>query len=183
MTIGLQTDVPGYPTTGQMIHTIDPVATKPKRQSWIGKVLILVFSLLVCLEGGSRLVLSINRFAGGVTGIDDSTYRLRWIRLHPVHRGFTSYQQLLQMSGNEDVHHSTRGWTLRPRIQDMSVFEGKILNSNSHGLRGKTEYGYQRTPGNNGSSFWVTPLRLVRKCPMIRPIHITWKLPSQTPKS
>jgi GDSL-like Lipase/Acylhydrolase family len=29
----------------------------------------------------------------------------------------------------------------------MSVFDGKVLNSNSKGLRGKTEYAYQRTPG------------------------------------
>jgi hypothetical protein len=29
----------------------------------------------------------------------------------------------------------------------MAVFDGKSLNSNSKGLRGKTEYQYQRTPG------------------------------------
>jgi len=112
--------------------------SKRQRQAWIGKVLILVFSVLVCMEGGSRLVLSINPLRRRVTGFDDASYRLQWIRLHREHQDWT---------GPFAIYHPTRGWALKSGIQDMRVFDGTILNTNSRGLRGQSEYNYERTPG------------------------------------
>jgi hypothetical protein len=101
-------------------------------------VLILVFSVLVCLEGGSRLVLSINALRRRVTGFDDASYRLQWIKLHGEHKDWT---------GPFAIYHPTRGWALKSGIQGMKVFDGTILNSNSKGLRGNVEYNYKRAPG------------------------------------
>lgn len=36
------------------------------------------------------------------------------------------------------------GWSTRPNLSDMSCFNKKILNSNSKGIRGKTEYSYAK---------------------------------------
>jgi hypothetical protein len=111
---------------------------RPKRQAWVGKILILVFSALVCLEGGSRLVLSINPLRRRVIGFDDASYRLQWIKLHREQKDWT---------GPFAIYHPTRGWALKSGIQDMKVFDGTILNTNSIGLRGNFEYNYERTPG------------------------------------
>jgi hypothetical protein len=124
--------------SGRLIPAAGPVSSGPKRQAWIGKILILVFSAIVCMEGGSRLVLSINALRRRVTGFDDASYRLQWIKLHGEHKDWT---------GPFAVYHPTRGWALKSGIQDMHVFDGTILNTNSRGLRGKTEYSYERTPG------------------------------------
>jgi hypothetical protein len=120
------------------IHAASPVATGSRKKAWIGKILILVFSVLVCFEGGSRLVLSINTLRRRVTGFDDASYRLQWIKLHGEHKDWT---------GPFAIYHPRRGWALKAGIQDMKVFDGTILNTNSRGLRGNSEYDYERTQG------------------------------------
>jgi len=119
--------------------------TKPRagteplvRSSWLSKLLLCVITLAAFMEGGSRLVLSINRLRQRVTGFDDSSYRLQWIRLHRIHQEWT---------GKYAIYHPTRGWTLKPDIKELPVFGKKILNSNSKGIRGKEEYQYERTAG------------------------------------
>jgi len=120
------------------IRTTGSFRKGPKRQAWIGKILILVFSVLVCMEGGSRLVLSINTFRRRVTGFDDASYRLQWVKLHGEHKDWT---------GPFAIYHPTRGWALKSGIENMKVFDGTILNTNSRGVRGKIEYNYERIPG------------------------------------
>jgi hypothetical protein len=115
-----------------------PVPKSSPWRSWIAKVLLLVLSLAFCLEFGTRIALSIGPLRRRMTGFDNSSYRLQWIGLHRIHREWT---------GEYAAYHPTRGWALIPNIKNMSVFTGKVLNSNSKGLRGKTEYAYQRTPG------------------------------------
>lgn len=121
-----------------VVLTTGPLGKRTARRPWIGKLLILGFSLLVCVEGGSRLLLSINPLRRRVTGFDDASYRLQWIKLHSEHNDWT---------GPFAIYHPTRGWALKPGIQDMKVFDGTILNTNSKGLRGTSEYKYERTPG------------------------------------
>lgn len=116
----------------------EPVPKKPRRQSWIAETLLLVVSLFVFMEGGSRLALSTNPLRRRITGFDDSSYRLQWIRLHRIHQEWT---------GVFSVYHPIRGWALGANIRDLHDFDGTILNTNSKGIRGKTEYEYQRTPG------------------------------------
>jgi hypothetical protein len=109
-----------------------------KTLSWIPKVLLVFISLTIFMEGGARLALSVGPLRRRITGFDDSSYRLQWVKLHQIHQEWT---------GQYATYHPTRGWTLKPDIKDLPVFDGKILNSNSKGVRGKTEYEYQRTPG------------------------------------
>jgi hypothetical protein len=120
------------------VHAIGSVTKMPKQKKWISKVLILVISLLVFLEGGSRLVLSINPIRRRVVGIDDTSYRLQWVKLHRQHQEWT---------GPFSVYDATRGWALKSGIQDMRLKDGTILNTNSRGLRGIREYEYQKPPG------------------------------------
>jgi lysophospholipase L1-like esterase len=44
------------------------------------------------------------------------------------------------------LYHPTRGWALKPNIHDMKVFDNKVLNSNSRGIRGTAEYSYNKNP-------------------------------------
>lgn len=117
---------------------IDPFPTKSKWQGRLSKALLFVISLLVFMECGARIALWINPVRRRITGFDDSSYRLQWIRLHRVHEEWT---------GAFSIYHPTRGWALRPNIKDMHAPDGTILNTNSKGVRGKTEYEYKRTPG------------------------------------
>jgi hypothetical protein len=43
-----------------------------------------------------------------------------------------------------DKFDPTKGWITRSNIKNMTVFKNKILNTNSKGLRGKTEYTYEK---------------------------------------
>ncbi|HXM20924.1 MAG TPA: GDSL-type esterase/lipase family protein [Terriglobales bacterium] len=122
----------------ELTRVLAPARKSAKWRSWTAKVLLLVFSLTFCLEFGTRIALSIGPVRRRMTGFDNSSYRLQWIGLHRIHREWT---------GEYAVYHPTRGWALKPDIKSMSVFDGKVLNSNSKGLRGKAEYAYQRTPG------------------------------------
>jgi len=85
-------------------------------------------------------VLSINPLRRRVIGFDDASYRLQWIKLHAEHKDWT---------GPFAIYHPTRGWALKAGIQDMKVFDGTIVNTNSRGLRGRLEYNYERTPGKH----------------------------------
>jgi hypothetical protein len=118
------------------VATLQTVPETAKPSRWISKLLLCVITLAVFMEGGSRLVLSINRLRQRVTGFDDSSYRLQWIRLHRIHQEWT---------GKYAIYHPTRGWTLKPDIKELPVFGKKILNSNSKGLRGKAEFQYERS--------------------------------------
>jgi hypothetical protein len=121
------------------MRTIEPATRASSGGSWIAQLLLFVVSLAVLMEGGTRLVLSINPLRRRVTGFDDSSYRLLWVRLH---------RQAREQTGPHAVYHPTRGWTLRANIRGMKVYDGTILNTNSKGLRGTTEYEYERAAGN-----------------------------------
>lgn len=98
----------------------------------------MVITLGIGLEGGSRVILSVDRLRRRAIGIDDSSYRLQWIKLRKEHQEWT---------GPFAAYHPIRGWALTPNIKDMKVADGTFLNTNSRGIRGKTEYQYSRMPG------------------------------------
>lgn len=121
-----------------MMHASESATKKSNAAGWIPKVLLFVISLAIFMEGGARLTLSVGPLRRRITGFDDSSYRLQWIKLHQVHQEWT---------GQYAAYHPARGWTLKPDIKDLRVFDGKMLNSNSRGFRGKTEYEFARTSG------------------------------------
>lgn len=68
---------------------------------------------------------------------DDASWRLQWAARQ---RDQTGLGYAL------DLWSPTRGWTLRPNLRDVP-FRGEIVNSNSKGVRGSREVGYEKPPG------------------------------------
>ena len=104
----------------------------------VGRLLVYGLGVAVFFEAGARAALSIDAFRERIHGHDDASKRLRWI---------ASRKGKNEVGYSFDVHHPTRGWALRPGIRDMTVFGDRVLNSNSRGLRGRTEYAYDKAPG------------------------------------
>src|ERR1700688_4600903 len=101
------------------MHLVATARKSMQWHTWVAKVLLLIFSLAFCLDFGTRVALSIGPVRRRMTGFDNSSYRLQWIRLHRIHREWT---------GEYAAYHPTRGWALTPDIKSMSVFDGKVLN-------------------------------------------------------
>lgn len=100
-------------------------------------VLAYVGFLLVVLEGICRIALAIPWTADRLFSDEDLSWRRAWVGR--------------QQSGTEiyysfDQYDETKGWITRPNLRDEIVFGNKILNTNSHGLRGKTEFSFTRDP-------------------------------------
>jgi hypothetical protein len=91
-------------------------------------------------ESAARAVLSIDPLFKRIRGEDDSSRRLDFVKRHSNKRHFTY---------NFDAYHPVRGWALAPNLRARQVFRGKILNSNSRGVRGPVEYPYARVPGKH----------------------------------
>lgn len=105
-------------------------------RGWLSTLLIVLAVTLIFAEGSARIALSSNTIRRHIVGFDNASYRLQWEGLHQHH---------LEWTGEYAAYDPTRGWALKPGIREMSVFQGKVLNSNGKGLRGVTEYPYSRT--------------------------------------
>jgi len=46
-----------------------------------------------------------------------------------------------------DVYHPSRGWALRPGLNQVQAFDNKTVSSNSRGLRGSSEHTYEKPAG------------------------------------
>jgi hypothetical protein len=97
-----------------------------------------LLGVLAFFEGSARLALSQDALRERMRGLDDASWRLRWVR---------SRDENPHIAYSFDVHHATRGWALRPSIRAMRVFGEHVLNSNSRGLRGDREYAYEKPAG------------------------------------
>src|SRR5580692_5469134 len=93
-----------------MAEVFGPDRVQTRRNFWIIYVLLMLVTLGVCLEGGSRLILSVNRLRTRIAGVDDASFRLQWIRQRKDHR---------EMTGPFAAYHPIRGWILNPNIRDM----------------------------------------------------------------
>ncbi len=102
-------------------------------------VLLVVCSLLLA-EVTSRGLFSVGHLFWRAKGMDDSSQRIVWLKRHSRGQRFVYAF---------DIYHPTRGWAVTPGLHDLPVFENKILNSNSRGVRGKAEYDYARQPKRN----------------------------------
>jgi len=102
---------------------------------------IYVVYLLLLVEGGARIMFLVPAFSARLAGDHDATWRHRWLERHPTGPGGSH-----KFEYKFDVHDSTKGWISRPNLRDERVFEGKTLNTNSRGLRGRREYAYGKHP-------------------------------------
>jgi len=95
----------------------------------------LVF-LACLLEGTARLAFLIPQVAKRLQANEDYTHRRNWVQEH-------------QKSGIEvyytfDMYDPSKGWRPKPNLRDVRVFDNKILNTNSKGLRGKKDFPYTK---------------------------------------
>ena len=105
------------------------------------KLLVLVVYLLflvILLEGSARAFFSIPMVQARLMD-HDIGWRNWWVARHKE-SGKDIYYKF-------DVHDPLTGWRSKPGLRDMQVFDNKILNTNSKGLRGTREFSYEKTPG------------------------------------
>lgn len=95
--------------------------------------------LFFCLEAVSRFAVATLDPALILSG--DSLWRIRWVRRHSGSAIGYGYPFSF------DQYDATKGWSLKPGLKDLEVFEGKRLNTNSRGIRGEREYAYLKTAG------------------------------------
>ncbi len=108
-----------------------PVSSQPH---WSRSIISLAVGFLcaaIVIEGTARLAFRSQSLLHKIGGNAESLNRLRWIDGHRRPRTI-----LLAF----DQFDSVRGWALIPNLRNMSVFNGKFLNSNSRGIRGAVEY-------------------------------------------
>lgn len=96
----------------------------------------LAFMLLV-IEGISRILLSVPWTAQKLFSDEDLSWRRAWVSRHEP--GTDIYYSF-------DQYDETKGWVTRPNLEDEIVFDNRILNTNSRGLRGKREFALTRDP-------------------------------------
>ena len=98
-----------------------------------------IYALAVALafEGIARLALSSADLRQRLFTNDDASWRLQW-----------AARQLDQKGLNYaiDEWSPTRGWTLKPGLRDLP-FRGRMVNSNTKGVRGSREIAYEKPPG------------------------------------
>jgi len=105
----------------------------------MGAVLYGAYVVVFC-ELLFRVLLSVEPIGRVIKGRDDeSSSRLDWVQRHRGARAFGGQYTF-------DVHHPIRGWAIEPGIRQLKVFDNRILNSNSKGIRGQVEYDYARPP-------------------------------------
>lgn len=98
-----------------------------------------LYALAVALtfEGVARAALSSSDLRQRLFTNDDASWRLQWAARQ---RGQEGLGYAL------DDWSPTRGWTLRPNLRDVP-FRGKLVNSNSKGIRGSPEFAYEKPAG------------------------------------
>jgi hypothetical protein len=99
---------------------------------------LYLVALALAFEGASRLALSNTAFRERVSANDDPSWRLRWIAQHGA-AGRLHYEI--------DEWHPARGWALKPNLRDVPIAGGKVLSSNSRGVRGRREHPDARAAG------------------------------------
>jgi hypothetical protein len=98
-------------------------------------ILLYVMFLLILFEGSARLCFFIPPIADRLQYEEDATWRRLWIEKHKT--GAEIFYSF-------DAFDPTKGWISKPNIRNMEVFDHKILNTNSRGLRGKQEFSYEK---------------------------------------
>ncbi len=99
--------------------------------------IIYIIMLSIALEGLSRLVVSWDMVLDKVYANTDSFWRLQWIKRH---------KDEIDIYYEFDVYDPAKGWISKPDLRDVKVFNGKTLNTNSKGFRGKVDYSYDKNP-------------------------------------
>ena len=130
-------------------------AKSSSRKRLLVKFLISACWLLILLEVGGRLIFSSSLLTHGLArwalvGYDESSWRLLWVMRHKLNleQTITPATKNLPRTGESTTYDANRGWAVTPNVRNLTPFgNGKVVNTNSKGLRGANDYAYDRTPG------------------------------------
>jgi hypothetical protein len=103
------------------------------------RALVYVAVVAIFFEGASRVVLRIHPVYKAMCGSlqEDVSWRLRWVRNH----------EDLEIYHRTIAHDPTKGWVPLPNLRDLEEWSGSIVNTNSRGLRGRTDFSYESETG------------------------------------
>jgi hypothetical protein len=106
-----------------------------------GAILISLYVvfLIAFFEGSARLAFWIPQVSRRLSADESLTWRRLWIEGHQ--------KTGMNMNYKSDIYDPSKGWISKPHLRDMEVFDDKVLNTNSKGLRGKAEYSYSKDRG------------------------------------
>ena len=99
-------------------------------------VLGYVGFLAFLFEGSARLAFSIPQIGKRLEANEDYTYLRNWVREHQK-SGTATYYAF-------DMYDPSKGWKPKPNLREVKAFNGKILNTNSKGFRGKQDFPYTK---------------------------------------
>ncbi|MEO7973836.1 MAG: SGNH/GDSL hydrolase family protein, partial [Thermoanaerobaculia bacterium] len=112
----------------------------PRPGARLFRAACLLVAGLAFSEGLARWVVGSESLLARIASpFDETSWRLNWVNRH--REGQAPY------AFSFDIHHPVRGWAVAPNVRDLEVFDGKRLNTDSHGLRGAREVALAKTPG------------------------------------
>jgi hypothetical protein len=97
--------------------------------------------LLCVIELSLRACLSYTFLGQKLTGFTynyDVFWRLDWIKRHSTNT---------EIYYKSDAYDVTKGWRTQSNLHNVQMFNKKVVNTNSRGLRGTSEFPYAKTPG------------------------------------
>ncbi len=94
-------------------------------------IIFYIGLLILAFEVLCRFFLSLDIVIDTISGIDDSSCRLKWVSRH---------KDNIAIYYKFDIYDRTKGWISKPNLRNESVFDNKILNTNSSGFRGQVDY-------------------------------------------
>ncbi len=111
------------------------------RRRVLRSVLFILCSLLLA-EAAARALLWVGPLFRSAQGTDASSQRIAWVKRHTRNQTFIYAY---------DIYDPLRGWAVKPELHDLVWLSNQsmIVNSNSRGIRGKTEYSYARQAGKH----------------------------------
>ncbi len=106
-------------------------------------LIVYVLCVLVFFEVCARVAVRSEQFVLKLYSDDNERFWRLWFaqRARPEDQAAVFYCH---------QYSSTRGWSITPNLRDvhcMPTHPDKFLNTNAHGLRGRREFSYERTPG------------------------------------
>lgn len=98
------------------------------------KGLVYCIALFIFLEFSARAIL---KFYPPYPNCN-AVWRLMWKERH---------KNKIEIYSAFEIYDSTKGWAIKPSVREATAWENKIINTNSRGIRGKTEYSYNKPKG------------------------------------
>ena len=107
------------------------------RQLLFAALYILFLAALV--EGAARMLFGVPRLSNRISVQDSYGWRRAWVKQR--------HEREEQIYFSFDTFDVTKGWRSKAGIRNMTVFRGKVLNTNAEGFRGVRDFPMQKDSG------------------------------------